>query len=144
MISPGEPEGQQPEEDVRPVDGTPSRRVELHRAKYGDHAINYKQAFDLSIPAVLADENGETPRAIIAMDADASGRPMTKDELDQKMREIVAAGDFELLPVDETNENEDDPAKNWIFAVHVNTDSDEQFWAAVDRDTGQVLVTGFN
>lgn len=144
MVSPGEPVGQQPEDDVRPVDGTPSRRVELHQAKYGDHPISYKQAFDLSIPAVLTDENGETPRAILATDADASGQPMTKDELDQKMRQIVAAGDFELLPVDETNVFDEDPAKRWIFAVHVNTDSDEQFWASVDRDTGEVLVSGFN
>ena len=40
--------------------------------------------------------------------------------------------------------NGDDPAKNWIFQVVLDTGSDHGFWASVDRETGAVSVTGFN
>ena len=144
MVNPPSPAGQAPSDDARPIDATSERRLELHHAEYGDHAISYQQAFDLAVVGVLTREDGETPRAILVMDAEASGQTLTKDELDQKTRALVAAGDFELLPVGETDEGDEDPAKKWIFAVNVDTDSDERFWASVDRDTGEVVVSGFN
>lgn len=133
-----------PSREVRPRDTTPPGLPAAHEAEYGRRAIEYERAFDLAIPAVLTHETGESPRALVKEFAEAEGHPLTKEELDEKMRELVAAGSFELLPVDETNENEDDPRQNWIFQVSVETGSDHGFWASVDRNSGQVEVSGFN
>ena len=125
--------------EVRPIDGTSERRIQLHEAAYPGHAVSYQQAFDLAIPAVLFSEEGESPRAILNSEGS-----IPKDDLDRKMRELVAAGSFELLPVDETNVFEEDPAKRWIFDVEVDVENFGKYWVSVDRDTGHTLVSGFN
>lgn len=130
--------------EANPKDATPAGLAAKHAAKYGAHSVPYEDAFRLAIPAVIHQEGGETPRDIIKGIAEMDGKPLTEAQLDKKMQKLVNAGNFELLPVGESNENGDDPKKFWIFRVHVETGSDHGFWASVDRDTGEVSVTGFN
>ncbi len=130
--------------EAHPRNKTPVGLPEAHVAKYGKRSIDYEKAFKLAIPAVIHQENGEAPRVIVKEMAESEGHPLSGKELDRKMRKLVDEGSFELLPVGESNENGDDPAKNWIFSVGVATGSDHGFWASVDRETGEVSVTGFN
>jgi hypothetical protein len=132
--------------DVRPEDLTPPRRIDAHLAEYGNHAIDYDEAFDRAIPAVVSSEDDvESPRSIVRADAEArAGQRLSDKELDRVMRELVSSGSFELLGVGESNETGDDPKKRWIFQVNVDTGTDHGFWAAVHRDTGKVHVSGFN
>lgn len=134
-----------PTSDGRPEDATPPRRIRAHEVEYGKHAVSYDEAFDLAIAGVVSSEkNADCPRSIIKADAELAGHPLSKDELDQVMAQLVAAGIFELLGVGESSEQEDDPKENWVFGVDVETQSDHGFWAAVHRDTGKVIVSGFN
>ena len=130
--------------EAHPRDRTPAGLPEAHVAKYGKTPIDYRKAFELAIPAVIHQEDGEAPRAIVKENAESEGHQLSEVELDWKMRKLVDEGSFELLPVGDSNENGDDPKKNWIFSVNVNTGSDHGFWASVNRETGEVSVTGFN
>src|SRR5262245_41646467 len=130
--------------EAHPTDQTPAGLPEAHVAKYGQRPIDYKKALELAVPAVIHQEDGETPRAIVKEIAESERHPLSEAELDWKMRKLVNEGSFELLPVGESNENGDDPGKNWIFSVDVYTGSDHGFWASVHRETGEVSVTGFN
>jgi len=130
--------------EAHPRDMTPAGRADAHIAKYGNTPIDYETAFELAIPAVIHQEQGEAPRAIVKQVAELDGHPLSETALDAKMRQLVDEGTFELLPVDESNQNGDDPRKHWIFSVTVETDSDHGFWASVSREAGTVSVTGFN
>ncbi|WP_147707554.1 hypothetical protein [Microvirga massiliensis] len=130
--------------EVHPKDTTPAGLPDAHVAEYGKTPISYKKAFQLAIPAVIHQEDGETPRAIVKETAESEKHSLSEAELDRKMTKLVDEGSFELLPVGESDENGDDPRKNWIFSVNVDTGSDHGFWASVDRNTGEVSVTGFN
>ena len=91
--------------DPRPADATTQTRIEAHLAEYGEHTIDYDEAFDLAIPAVVSSEEDiETPRSIVRADAEerADG-PVSDEELDRLMRALVGAGTFELLGVGETS-----------------------------------------
>ncbi|HEU4893503.1 MAG TPA: hypothetical protein VFT47_18235 [Vicinamibacterales bacterium] len=130
--------------EAHPRDMTPAGRAEAHVAEYGHTPVDYETAFALAIPAVIHQEQGEAPRAIVKQVAELDGHPLSETELDAKMRQLVDEGAFELLPVDESNENGDDPRTHWIFSVIVDTGSDHGFWASVSREAGTVSVTGFN
>jgi hypothetical protein len=127
-----------------PANLTPPRRAGEHLSAYGRSPISYSDAFNRAIPAVIHQEGSETPRDIVRSIAESEGRPLSKAALDRKMAELVGKGSFELLPVGESNEAGDDPKQYWIFSVQVDTGSDHGFWAAVDRKTGEVSVSGFN
>ena len=130
--------------EAHPKDKTPAGRADAHVADYGKTPIDYATAFALAIPAVIHQEQDEAPRAIVKQVAELDGHPLSETELDARMRHLVDEGTFELLPVDESNPNGDDAAKNWIFSVMVDTGSNHGFWASVSREAGTVRVSGFN
>lgn len=124
---------------VRVKDETSPATLVAHQAAYGDSAVTYKEAFKKGIDAVLTQEDGETPRAILKEFADP---PMTKAQLDAEMKRIFTS--MELLPVGESSESGGDPEKDWIFAVRADAGSDHGFWVSVSRQTGEAYVSGFN
>lgn len=131
-----------PPSTTGPKDTTPKGLIEKHLKEYGSHKVSYQDALAKGIQAILTSEEGcEDPRALLKEFADP---PMTKKQLDAKMKEIVAAGSFELLPLGEAEESCGDPQADWIFRANVDVGSDHGFWVSVNRDTGEAMVNGFN
>jgi hypothetical protein len=127
-----------------PANLTPVGRAGEHLLAYGRTPISYSGAFNRLIPAVIRQDGRDTPRNIVRNIAEMAGQPLSEAELDRKMTDLLARGSVELLPPGESNEVGDDPAKAWIFELQIDTESDHGFWAAVDRHTGEVSVSGFN
>src|SRR6476469_10364678 len=94
----------------RPIDATSEERIRAHQAEYGEHAIDYDKALDLAISGVMNSEpGGDTPRDILRMNAEeAAGHPLSKEEVDELMRRLVAGGTFELMGAGVINEVGDD------------------------------------
>jgi hypothetical protein len=124
-----------------PKDTTPKGLVTAHLDAYGSHKVTYQQAFDKAIAALLVQEDGETPRAILKEFADP---PMSTKQLDAAIKRIVNAGGLELLPLGEAEESGGEPQADWIFRASVDAGSDHGFWVSVNRDTGEAVVNGFN
>lgn len=131
--------------EARPVDSTPAGRVGEHLRAYGEHRIGYAEAFRRAVEAVIRDgDDPESPRSIVAYNAESEGERLSARALDARMRELLSDGGLELLPVGESSEAAGEPPTHWIFAVDVDSGSDHGFWASVNRDTGKVEVNGFN
>ncbi len=120
-------------------DDTAAGTIDAHLAAWGTPAISYADAFARAVDAVLTEEEGETPRAIIRQ---IHGDQLSQDQLNAAVREAVKG--LTLLPVGESDEEGTDPASAWIFSVRHQTGSDHGFWVAVDRNTGDATVSGFN
>ncbi len=129
--------GLPPVTEVR--DRTPATLISKHLATYGVTPTGYQEAFKRGIEAVLTQEDGETPRAILKEFADP---PMTKAQLDAAMKGIFKS--MKLLPLGEAGETSFDARTQWVFSVEADAGSDHGFWVAVDRQTGVALVEGFN
>lgn len=120
-------------------DETSPATLVAHQTAFGDAKVSYKDAFQKGIDAVLTQDDGETPRALLQEFAD---HPMTSKQLDAALKKALTA--LELLPVGEAEESGGEPGKDWIFRVSCDVGSDHGFWVSVNRTTGDAMVNGFN
>ncbi len=120
-------------------DHTPPALIKEHEEAFGTSAISYDQAFKLAIEAVLTDEDGETPRAILREINDNS---LTKEQLDAEVKKAFKG--LTLMEIEETGEQGGEPSEEWIFRVSHETGSDHGHWVNVNRETGEAWVSGFN